>query len=169
MTLIVEDGTARADAEALCSLTTADAHHAGRGVTNWALLSDAEKEQALRRATAYMEQVYGPLWLGYRVTDTQALDWPRKDVPRREVDGYWAGDIVPPAVVKACAELALRAAAGPLLPDESREVVEQTVGPITTKYAQGSPQAPRYAAVDAMLALLLVSARGSSVMRLVRS
>lgn len=170
MALIVEDGTAKPDAEALCSVDAADAHHAARGAAAWAALATDAKEQALRRATDYMGQVYGLLWSGTRTTSTQALDWPRADVARPEVDDYyWPSNVVPAAVVKACAELALRAASGPLLGDQGREVVEQTVGPITTKYAQGSSQATRYAAVDAMLAGMLTAPRGSSALRLVRA
>lgn len=170
MALETETGTASATAESYCSVATADAHHSARGMTNWATLLTEEKEQALRRATDYMTSVYGPLWAGLRATTTQALDWPRTGVPRPEIYlGFWAPTEIPPALVKGCAELALRAAAGELLGDQGREVVEQTVGPITTKYAAGSPQAKRYAAVDALLANLMTVPKGSGLMRLVRA
>lgn len=175
MALVTEDGTAKSDAESYCSVADADTHHAARGITNWATLSTGEKEQALRRATEFMLQLYRPLWAGYRKTDTQALDWPRYNVPKLDAAGgatfapYYSDSVVPVEVRKACAELALRAAAGPLLDDQGREVVEQTVGPITTKYRPGASQAKRYAAVDSMLALLLTVPRGSGVMRLVRA
>jgi len=170
MALIAEDGTGRADAESLCSLVAATTHHAAMGNAAWAALaSDTLREQALRRATAYMAAIYGPLWTGRRVTAAQALDWPRVDAMRAEVDSYWPTNAVPPAVVKACAELALRASAGDLLGDQGREVLEQTVGPITTKYAQGASQAKRFAAVDAMLATLLTTPRGGVSMRLLRA
>ncbi len=170
MALETETGSASATAESYCSVSAADAHHAARGITNWATLSTAEKEQALRRATDYMQQVYGPLWAGLRATSTQALDWPRSGVQRPEIYmGFWAPTEIPPAVVRGCAELALRAAAGELLGDQGREVVEQTVGPITTKYAQGSAQSKRYAAVDALLAPMMLAPRGAGVMRIVRA
>lgn len=169
MALITEDGTAKANAESYCSVAAADSYHAARGMTNWATLDTTQKEQALRRATDYMTQTYGALWTGLRVSETQALDWPRGGAPRRETGGTWLSTIVPPPVVNACAELALRAAAGPLLGDQGREVIEQTVGPITTKYAQGGSQATRYAAVDALLGQMLVAPRGTAAMRLVRA
>lgn len=171
MALEVEDGTGKAGAESYSSTTAADAHHAARGNAAWAALATDAKEQALRRATDYMGQVYGPLWSGVRVTLTQALDWPRGGAVRKEIDdeACWASTVVPPPVIKACAELALRASAGDLLGDQGREVLEQTVGPITTKYAPGSGQAKRYAAVDAILASLLSSPKGSVMMRLVRA
>ena len=169
MALETETGSGSPTAESYCSVTAADAHHAARGAAAWAALATDAKEQALRRATDYMGQVYGPLWSGARVTDAQALDWPRSSAERPETGGYWSSTIVPAPVVKACAELALRASSGPLLGDQGREVIEQTVGPITTKYAQGSSQATRYAAVDAMLAGMLTAPRGSSALRLVRA
>lgn len=169
MALTVEDGTGKSDADSYCSIAAADVHHAARGMTNWATLLSDEKEQALRRATDYMTEVYGPLWSGIRVTLAQALDWPRTGAERKEAFSVWLSTEVPPPVVKACAELALRAAAGPLLGDLGREVIEQTVGPITTKYRPGSPQAKRYAAVDSMLSALMETPKGSVMMRLVRA
>ena len=72
MALITEDGTGRADAESYCSVAAADAHHAARGAAAWAALTTEAKEQALRRATDYMGQIYGPLWAGHRSLPTQA-------------------------------------------------------------------------------------------------
>lgn len=170
MTLIVETGAGLADAESYCSVVAADAHHEARGAAAWAALATPAKEQALRRATDYMTQIYGPLWAGLRSLPTQALDWPRSGCPRPEIYlGFWAPTEIPPALVKGCAELALRAAAGELLGDQGREVTEQTVGPITTKYALGTSQATRYAAVDALLAPLMRIAKGSTAMLLVRA
>lgn len=170
MALETETGAGSATAESFCSVADADAYHAARGSTLWATMTTAEKEQALRRATDYMVQVYGPLWAGLRSLPTQALDWPRSGCPRPEIFmGFWAPTEMPPALVKGCAELALRAAAGELLGDQGREVTEQTVGPITTKYALGTSQATRYAAVDALLAPLMRIAKGSATMLLVRA
>ena len=175
MALIAEDGTGKPDAESYCTLAAATAYHAAMGNGAWAALaSDDLREQALRRATAYMLQTYRLSWAGYRVSTTQALDWPRYDVPQLDTwDGagadYYPSNVVPVEVRNACAELALRAAAGPLLADEGREVIEQTVGPITTKYARGAGDAKRYTAVDAMLKGLLTTPKGGVVMRLVRA
>jgi hypothetical protein len=175
MALIVEDGTGKADADTYCSLADATSYHAAMGNTAWAALAnDTLREQALRRAAAYMVQTYRTRWAGYRVSKTQALDWPRYDVPQSDtVDGdgaaYYANNVVPVEVRNACAELALRASAGSLLSDEGREVLEQTVGPITTKYARGGDQSKRYTAVDALLAGLLESPKGGVMMRLVRA
>ena len=83
MSLIVEDGTGRADAESYASVSVADAYHTARGNTAWAALATtALKEAALRKATDYLGQTYGLRWKGYRMTTTQALDWPRELVCR---------------------------------------------------------------------------------------
>lgn len=170
MALITEDGSGVAGAESLCSVAVADAYHSARGNTAWAALTTTAKEQALRKATDYMQQTYRPMWAGLRRYSTQALDWPRVEVPRHDVGDYYPIDVVPTEVQNACAELASRASAGTvLLADQSREVVEQTVGPITTKYAQGSAQAKKFSAVDSMLAMFLKAAKGGATITLVRA
>lgn len=58
MTLVVEDGSIVSGAESYASVAQADAYFAARGITIWSPLLDAEKEQALRRATDYMVQTY---------------------------------------------------------------------------------------------------------------
>lgn len=152
--LIVETGTGSATAESLCSVTAADTHHSDRGNTTWASLATAAKEQALRKATEYMFQVYSLRWAGYRMTATQALDWPRAYVPRiPSMTGnlYYADDAVPVEVQRACAELALKASAGTLLADLTQQKNSVTVGPISTTYDKYSPQTKRYSSIDAML------------------
>src|SRR4051794_18796289 len=117
MSLIVEDGTGLAGAESYISVVDATAYHAARGNTSWAsLASDTVREQLLRKATAYMVQVYRAAWAGYRFSTTQALDWPRSYVPIPDALGgygsipaYLAWTVVPNDVKNACAELALRA------------------------------------------------------------
>lgn len=175
MALTTEDGTGRADAESYCSLADATAYHAALGNAAWAALaSDALREQALRRATAYMGQTYRLRWSGYRKTDTQALDWPRYNVPKPDTTvgrflTYYSDSIVPVEVRNACAELAFRAASGELAADVGQAVTERTVGPITTKFAAGSVAVKRYVAVDRLLAPLLADGGNSSSVRMVRS
>lgn len=171
MTLIVEDGTGRADAESYASVATANSYHQARGSDAWDLLDDPAKEQALRCATDYMGQAYRMRWAGYRVSNTQALDWPRYEVPRPDSVSstlgyggfsYYASDAVPAEVQKACCELAIRAAAGELAADLDAPVVREKLGPIETEYAVGQRQTKKYQAVDALLAPLLTGS-GSSM------
>jgi hypothetical protein len=159
MTLIVEDGTGLANAESYISVTAADTYFTNRGDTVWAALDTPAKEAALRKATDYMLQSYRPRWAGMRVTATQALDWPRRYVPNRDVPNlygpyvtYYDFATVPAEVAHACAELAVRASAAALVPDVGAQVKSETVGPISVLYADGARQTTAYKAVDALLA-----------------
>lgn len=150
MSLIVEDGTGLSTAESYVSVADATARHASLDNTNWAALTSQEMESALRRATQYMLQAYRTRWTGDRLNGTQALDWPRWNV---WTDGYpVAPSIVPVDVANACADLALKAAAGDLNDDLTRGVVRKKIGPLETEYDPHSPQSVRYRAIDMALA-----------------
>lgn len=149
MALVVEDGSGLPDAEAYCSAADADEFHATRGNAAWAARSTEAKEQALRRATDDMLQQYSGRWKGERISASQALDWPRDGVV---IDGFeLRSDEVPAAVVRACAELALRALSGALTPDEGPGVKSKTVGPIEIVYQDGARDEKRYLAVENLL------------------
>lgn len=149
MTLITETGTGSATAESLCDVATSLTYHADRGNSTWATITTAQQEQALRRATDYMHQVYKPRWQGMRVNNIQALDWPRVGVT---ANGYYVlSTIVPVAVQRACAELALKAAAGELLSDTTQQKTRTKVGEIEVEYDKYSPQSPQFLAITALL------------------
>lgn len=167
--LIVEDGTGKADAESYISVADATAYHAARGNAAWAAIaSDTLRENYLRRATDYMEQVYRAAWKGTRMTATMALSWPRAYVYLEaflhgavgEYPYLVPNNIVPTEVGRACAELALRAAAGTLLADQTQGVLMEKIGPIETQYDKYSPQSVRYAAVNGLLHSYLKSNGG---------
>lgn len=155
MALIVEDGTGKPDAESYCEVADADAYHAKMGNTAWASVSAEDKEIALRRATQYLDAVYA--FPGYKLNYNQALNWPRVEDngafpapydinhqivyidPSSDFPRGWP--LLP--LVAAEAEVALRQSADmsvSLLNDYSGDeiVTEETIGPITTKYAKGS-------------------------------
>lgn len=166
MTIIVEDGSIVSGAESYCTVATADTYHSNRGVAAWAALTTAQKEEALRRATDYMTQVYRDKWEGNRVIYSQALDWPRVGVvvyygPHlwREVDD----DTVPLEVAYACAELALKASSATLYADQTQGVVREKIGPLETEYDRSSPIAVRYKAVDGILRPYLMQTNGIGV------
>jgi hypothetical protein len=164
MALIVEDGTSKADAESYVSVVDASAYHSARGNSAWAALaSDTVREQCLRKATDYMQQVYRGRWAGYRKTSTQALDWPRQEVPFNDAGGYayYADDAVPVEVKNACAELAWRAASGELAADLSQRVKREKVDAIEVEYTETGPQYAQYRAIDNLLAPLLKSTGGA--------
>jgi hypothetical protein len=170
MALVVETGTGSASAESYISVADASTYHTNRGNAAWAALaSDTVREQCLRKATDYMEQAYRLRWLGYRHSETQALSWPRNEVERTDAGylnyfSYYPDDEVPTEVKNACAELALKAASGELLPDLTQGVVREKVDVLEVEYDKYSPQSPRYTAIDRLLAQFL---SGSSVSRTV--
>lgn len=153
MSLIVEDGTGLETAESYASAAQADTRLAALGMTNWADITTTEKEQALRRATVAMGQLFGPRWKGTQLSRIQALDWPRYGV---DVKGFCIPSTeVPADVVNACIDLALKAAAGDLNPDITRAIKREKVGPLETEYADYAPQSVQYRAVDMALSAYL--------------
>lgn len=162
MSLIVEDGTGRADAESYATVAQADEYHQKRGNAGWAG-ETAGREAALRRASEYLDGAYRTRWLGKGSTPTQALAWPRAYA--RSGAGYLPSDAVPLAVVRACCEAALRELQNPgsLAPDlyPGERVVSETVGPLEVEYADGGGSdagaPPVLVAVDRILAPVLRS------------
>jgi hypothetical protein len=181
MTLIVENGSGLADAESYISVADADTYFANRGYTLWDTMTEAEKEQALRRATDFTLQLYRLKWKGTRVTGTQALDWPRNWVIRDDYEfatlngaqviggrQYYPADIVPVEVQRACAELAFRGASGELAPDIGQRTVREKVDVIEVEYDRYSPQFTQFRAIDNLLAPFLKDT-GGAVRRVVRA
>lgn len=171
MALIVEDGTGKADAESYISVADATAYHAARGNAAWAALaSDTVREQALRAATDYMLQSYRYRWAGTRKSATEAIDWPRIDVPRLDttqsqysLQSYYDAASVPTEVARACAVLALKASAGELAPDVGRITSREKVDVIEVTYQEGAAPFVRYRAVDNMLAGMLKTGSNSMI------
>lgn len=152
MSLVVEDGTGKADAESFISVAAASTRHTALGNAAWAAAaSDTVREQALRRATQYMEQAWRLRWKGTRASETQALSWPRYiNVP---IDGFYIdSDEVPATIANACADLALRALSDDLNADQTQAIKREKVGPLETEYSEFSPQAVRFRSIDMMLA-----------------
>jgi hypothetical protein len=172
MSLVTEDGSVVAGAESYITVAYSLTYHANRGNTTWSTITTAQQEQALRRATDYMVQMYRNRWIGYRFNNTQKLDWPRLYVPYPDyiavygmLPAYIPDNVVPEEVKNACCELALKAAAGELLSDADQVVIREKIGPIETEYDKYSPQHKRYMAIDAMVAVYFVKHGGMQVQR----
>lgn len=160
MALVVEDGTGLTTAEAYVSVADADAYHTAMGNTGWTG-TDAAKEIALRRAAQYIDTRY--TYRGTRVNLNQALEWPRSSY---ETDGR-AESWPVPNLKAACCEAALRALSDTLTADVSTDqVIEETVGPITVRYAAKSGQT-RYPVVDDLLRKYVLA--GAGMLRLERA
>ena len=153
MTLIVEDGTGKSDANGYATAAEVTAYFAASGGSAaWTAASSDAKDEAIVRATRYLDGFYGGRFIGLRTSSTQALEWPRANAYDR--DGF-AHDYAVPAALKAgTAEAALRSLTADLLADGSTEAAvleeEVAVGPLKTrkKYAGANPSGARsYAAV----------------------
>lgn len=162
MALVVENGTGLAAAESYASAAEYVAYRAARGDAE---AEDADEEEvvepALRRATAYIDGVYGDRWPGRRVKGRdQALDWPREYA--RDRGGYEIPKTqVPIEVKRATMEAAAREVATPnsLSADytPAQRVTSETVGPISVTYAdeQAGDVLPVVPVLDQILSKLL--------------
>lgn len=142
MALTVETGTGSATADALWTLAAIDTYHSDRGNATWTG-TDAVKEQAIRRGTAWVSEHF--TWKG---TEThgrdQALAWPRAWVA--DANGWPIdSDEIPTEVKHATAEAALRELVTPgfFTPDVTLtdRVRREKVGPIETEYATSAATA----------------------------
>lgn len=137
MALVIEDGTGKPDADSYVSVADCEAYAAANNLTFAG--TESEQEGRLRRATRYLDTEYQ--YKGQESTETQALAWPRDVAP----------GVIPKQIKDACCELACKA--GDLWADvDPRAIVSQTVGPISTTYAEPvNGGQKRFAAVDSML------------------
>lgn len=135
MAITVEDGTGKADADALWTLADVDSYHTDRGNSTWTG-TDATKEEAIRRATAWLSAHF--TWKGRETHGRdQALAWPRAWVV--DDDGWpIEQDEIPTEVKHALAEAALRELVTPgfFTPDVTLtdRVKRERVGPIESEY-----------------------------------
>ena len=141
MALIVEDGTGRSDAESYVALSDADAYAAARGLT-FPISPTAPAEQALRRATEWIDGAYRTRFPGFRKQlRVQALEWPRRGA--YDIHGYPIGENELPRELKAATiEAAVRELASPgvLTPDVTPGKLKSsvTVDSISVTYALGT-------------------------------
>lgn len=169
MTLIVETGAASSTSESYASVADANTYQGNRGETLWTGLLLVEQEQALRRATDYMMQMFRSQWKGYRVNSTQALDWPRDNIMLPDNSypyagiSYYPNNSVPQEVVRACIELAFVAAQGDLNPPTEQQKKRTKVGPLEVEYADGSDPRVRYPHVYQMLWPFLSAGAGNNI------
>jgi hypothetical protein len=147
MALIVEDGTGRDDAESYVSVVDLKAYADARGL-GYGSATDTALEQKLREATTYIDARYR--YKGSRTSPEQSLEFPRASL----VD--WSGLTVtgvPRRVKHAACELALKALVEPLYADLDRggKVVSESVGSLSTTYADDAPVGKVWTVADNLL------------------
>jgi hypothetical protein len=166
MAFVVEDGTGKSDANSYISVADADSYWSDRGEpTEWGAADDTTKQQALVKATSYIDAHYH--WLtGSILSTTQALAWPRINASDRHGRAY-DSDVVPAAVEDAACELAQKVLEGDdLAPDVESRVSKEKVGPIEVEYAGGgSSGTTSYSYVDQLLSGLVSSSVEAVVIR----
>lgn len=168
MAFTVEDGTGLDDANAYIAVVFADSYFTDRGNAAWTG-SDTLKEQAIVRATDYVDTKFGTSFRGTPLVSGQALAFPRADL--LDAQGN-AVEGIPEKFKKAIAEYALRALSASLLPDP---VVDETgmrlkskrevVGPISESldfFGGGAINVFKpYPAADKLLSEYLIQSGGS--------
>ena len=96
---------------------------------------------------------------GSKTDEAQPLEWPR--------DG---NTDVPDKIVQAQLEAALvYNAGGNLMASIGKMVIEKTVGPLTTKYAEGGPQTIMYPKLSMLLRGYLQNGYGSTQFKVSRA
>lgn len=157
MALVVEDGTGLATAQSYISVANAATYLAAKGDATWAAATDAARESALVRATAYLDAAYASRWPGFRYCETQALAWPR--VYAYDVDGFGiASTTIPTALKNATCEAAVLelAEAGVLSKKAEGGLKSIKIGSIEKTWAGSSaPGATSYPAIRQALARIV--------------
>ena len=169
MAFTPEDGTGVSGANSYATVQFADEYFTDRAISAWLSLTTDAKQAALIAATDYIDKRWGPYFKGCRLTETQALEFPRDSFVDANDAGY-----TPEVLKKATAEYAIRASSAPLAPDieqdpsgyqVSRKM--EKVGPIEerTDFAFLGPGATRqlltpYPAADMLLRSLLKNTQG---------
>lgn len=167
MALVVEDGSGVAGANSYADAAALKAYATAR---NWDVSgrTDPQLEGDLLNA---MDLIESQVYRGDKTASTQALQWPRTD--------YWvctdtvATSLLPPDIALAQIVTALEIGKGfdPMAttaPGDERVVTEETVGPITTKYATpnaGALLTPIIRRADRYLDPWRASASGFSAVR----
>lgn len=142
LTLVVEDGTGLANANAFASRSVVDTILAGtRWATAWIGETDDDRDVLIGEATAWLSRL---AWDGCAKTSTQALAFPRTGLVTR--DGYAVpSDSIPAWLQRATALLAnyLRQQDVTLFDDNGLEPrTELEVGPVRLTPSSGGASMP---------------------------
>lgn len=119
MSIVVEDGTGKTDANSFASVGYADTYFGDRQIDAWTSLTSPVKEAALIKATDYITVWFSSQFKGVQKTEEQALPFPRiqTGLPTE----------MPTQLLKATCEYALRAASAPLNADVATDATGQLV------------------------------------------
>jgi len=99
---ILETGAGLSTATAYISLDELKQYWDNFGY-DYSALTDDQLMQNINKCTQLLDSLYGSDWPGYRLTETQSLEWPREEAVY--IDGIEiATDVVPPEIKNATSE-----------------------------------------------------------------
>jgi len=172
MSVIVIATPGAADANAYGTVSATDAYLDAR--PNADAWTDAVADTRAR-ALIQAQRMLSPLaWAGTQATSTQALAWPRVDVPVPGLgDTTYAGDIIPPPLFAASAELALeivRAGTSDIGTTEGQNVKREKVDVLEVEYVDPADRVTGLATYPRVMELVapLLANGGSAQLRVVR-
>jgi len=165
MALVVEDGTGKSNANSFVDDAYFRAWAKVRGRADLIPQSGTEREPFLVLAADYIANEKRFTWRGVRKTAEQSMPWPRTGVV--DADGLsWSSAAVPWRVMMAQCELAwLNMTGVDLQPALSRggQIISETVGPISTTYANAAPAETEFPAAVGVLEPLLWRSKASKM------
>ena len=132
--MIVENGTGLPNADSYVSVEFADSYFSARGVSEWTALTQAKKEQALIRATDFIDSIYQ--WYGKKATSEQALRFPRVNLT--DYEGMLVIGI-PTCLKQAVCDASMLSANGTELfqtKNENGDVVSETITTLSFTYSK---------------------------------
>jgi hypothetical protein len=176
MTLVVEDGTGKANAESYVSVADCAAYATKRALS-FPGTDVPNSEAALRLATAFIDNTYRARFTGYRTyRRAQALEWPRVGayvyIPNNSSDMAYAGGYdpaydyigqneIPVEIINATCEAAIRefTTPGTLSPDLDRgnAVKRLKAGSVEIEYGASATATTTFQTIDLALSGLLRS------------
>lgn len=134
--MIVENGTGLENADSYVSVEFADNYFLARGISEWADFDDKTKENALVRATDYIDNIFQ--WYGQKSNNAQTLRFPRKnlfDYEGNKIDG------IPNCLKQAVCDAAILSSGGTELFQTSEangDVVSEKIGELSFTYSKKS-------------------------------
>lgn len=153
ITITIEDGSNVANANSFVTIAEVRAYAEARGVT--LPVTDDSLAVMLIKACDYLE-AQANRYQGEIANESQALQWPRIDVYISGSETAFPSNAIPKQLKSAQSALVVAINEGvDIMPNYSAAdfVTEETVGPITTKYADPTKVgiAPTLTGVEALL------------------
>ena len=170
ITITVEDGSNVANANSFVTIAEARSYAVERGVS----LSATDDDVAVQiiKAKDYLES-FANRYQGEIANEDQSLQWPRIDVYISGSENAFPSNAIPKQLKSAqCATVLAINEGVDIMPNYSASnfVTEETVGPITTKYADPTKVGivPTLTAVDSLLTPLFGSTATGLAIRTTR-